>query len=70
MAIDYRLAGTLKRSPDLGAYYHSHYSDLCYADNVVLAQTIDVISDNCNVMAEETTPFGLSWAKTPRPISV
>ncbi|KAJ8247876.1 hypothetical protein GJAV_G00251570 [Gymnothorax javanicus] len=65
VAIDYWLAGTLQRSPDLGVQFHSHYTDLCYADDVVLfAQTIDVMSDALSVMAKSQLPLDLLYSLT------
>lgn len=67
VAVDYWLNNALSRVPQTGVSYHSRFTDLCYADDVVIfAEFTDVISEALTALHEEATPLGLSinWAKT------
>ena len=51
VAIDRWLTGTTNRCSNLGVDFHSHFVDLCYADDVVLfASLIDTLADALTVM--------------------
>ena len=61
------MSGTTDRHNRLGVNFHSRFTDLCYADDVVLfASLIDTLADTLAVMDEEASPLGLTinWAKT------
>ena len=67
VAVDYWLTQTTIRTPDLGVTLHYPFTDLDYADDVVLlAKLLDMFSDILTALSEEASPLGLaiSWAKT------
>ena len=67
VAIDFWLGRTLDRCPNVGVDFHSRFSDLCYADDVVLLSSVlDSLLESLSVLSEEASPLGLSlnWSKT------
>jgi len=67
VAVDFWLTRTLERCPDLGIDFHERFTDLCYADDVVLLSSIlDILVDSLKVLGEEASPLGLTinWTKT------
>ena len=67
MAVDYWLNSAIERCPDIGVSYHTHFTDLCYADDVaLLAYLLDTLADALEALNLEASPLGLtiSWAKT------
>ena len=66
-AVDYWLENTITRCYHLGVDFHSRFTDLCYADDVVIfAMWVDTIVDALEILGEEASPLGLSinWSKT------
>ena len=67
IAIDYWLIRAFNRCPDLGSNFHHQFTDLDYADDIVLfANTVALLADALTTLSEEASPLGLSisWAKT------
>ena len=67
VAVDFWLNQTVERCPDLGVDFHSRFSDICYADDVVLLSSmLDTLAESLSALREEASPLGLTinWTKT------
>ena len=67
VAVDYWMAKAIARLLDFGVDYHSRFTDLCYADDVVLLSLlVDALADALAILEEEASPLGLTvnWLKT------
>lgn len=67
VAVDFWLNQTTERCPDLGADFHSRFTDICYADDVVLLSSIlDTLAESLSALGEEASPLGftINWTKT------
>lgn len=67
VAVDYWLNKTIERCPNLGVDFHSTFTDLCYADDVVILSSIlDILTESLSILGEEASPLGLTvnWTKT------
>ena len=66
VAINYWMWKVNEIVPNLNVDYHGVVTDLCYADDVIFASRLDIITHALSMMNTHAIPLGLqvNWAKT------